>query len=669
MRKNILLAFIATVTISLSSFGQAPESFKYQAVVRDAGNTILNNQSIGMQLTILQTSPTGTAVYTENFATTTNTYGLVNIEIGTGTTTDDFTIIDWANGPYFIETAVDVTGGTTYSVMGTSQLMSVPYALYAKQAENVANDLVDDADPDPANEIQVLSFSNDTLYLANGGAIYLGDYAIDNVNDADSDPTNELQDWTNLPNIPAGFADNIDDVDDADADPTNELQNLDLSNDILLITGGNSVDFSAYMDNTDNQTLNYNVGSSTFTISNGNSVIVPNGDITGVTAGNGLSGGGTIGDLTITAVANNGLTVDAGADAIQLGGGLVENTSVYQGPYNMNFDLNGSGDFHIMDAGVSHFSLTDNGITTFGDDTYWRVGSTTGPAFARLYDSSSSGVFQLYRNGAVQHNISAISTTVFNEQAVNTDFRIESMSNPNTFYIDASTNRVGIGTGTPLATLQVSGGSIMPTAGAGNGIRFPQNPWGGSGDESYIELISQAGENSSLRIAAQNDWDDDISFYQNNGERMTIYNTNVGIGTSVPAYRLHLATNSAAKPTSNVWTVASDRRLKEDIRPYTSGLEDLLKINTVWFTYNGEAGMPRETGVGVIAQELQEVAPYMVNTWEHHGENGEKTEYLGVDNGAMTYMLINAVKEQQAEIDELKQMVLDLKEIIEKDND
>jgi hypothetical protein len=53
------------------------------------------------------------------------------LEIGSGTSTDDFSTIDWANGPYFMETAVDVTGGTSYSVMGTSQLMSVPYALYA----------------------------------------------------------------------------------------------------------------------------------------------------------------------------------------------------------------------------------------------------------------------------------------------------------------------------------------------------------------------------------------------------------------------------------------------------------------------------------------------------------------------------------------------------------
>jgi len=136
--KKLILSLVAIATISLSSFGQAPEGFKYQAVVRDAGNLILNNQTVGMRLTIQQGSIGGVTAYSETFSVTSNAYGLVNLEIGTGTTTDDFTIIDWANGPFFIETAADITGGVTYVVMGTSQLMSVPYALYAKTSGNGA---------------------------------------------------------------------------------------------------------------------------------------------------------------------------------------------------------------------------------------------------------------------------------------------------------------------------------------------------------------------------------------------------------------------------------------------------------------------------------------------------------------------------------------------------
>ena len=203
-------------TLSLSALGQAPEGFKYQAVVRDAGNLILNNQAVGMRLTIQQGSIGGVTVYSETFSTTTNGYGLVNLEIGTGTTAYDFSTIDWGNGPYFMETAVDVTGGTSYAVMGTSQLMSVPYALHSKTAENVTNDLVDDADADPTNELQDWSnLPGIPAGLADG---------TDDVDDADADPTNELQDWSSLPGIPSGLSDGTDDVDDADSDPTNELQ-------------------------------------------------------------------------------------------------------------------------------------------------------------------------------------------------------------------------------------------------------------------------------------------------------------------------------------------------------------------------------------------------------------------------------------------------------------
>ena len=130
--KKILLSIITSAFMVIVSFGQAPEGFKYQAVLRDAGNAVISNQSVGVRLTIEQGSAGGTVVYTETFSPTTNSYGLVNLEIGTGTTTDSFTAIDWANGTYFIETAVDASGGSNYSVMGTSQLMSVPYAIHLR---------------------------------------------------------------------------------------------------------------------------------------------------------------------------------------------------------------------------------------------------------------------------------------------------------------------------------------------------------------------------------------------------------------------------------------------------------------------------------------------------------------------------------------------------------
>ena len=95
--KKTLLSLVAIATISFTSLGQSPEGFKYQAVVRDASSNPMTDQAVGMQITIQQGAIGGTAVYQETFAPTTNGYGLVNLEIGTGTSTDDFSSIDWSN--------------------------------------------------------------------------------------------------------------------------------------------------------------------------------------------------------------------------------------------------------------------------------------------------------------------------------------------------------------------------------------------------------------------------------------------------------------------------------------------------------------------------------------------------------------------------------------------
>jgi len=113
-------------------WAQSPEKMSYQAVVRDANNALVATQAIGMQISILQGAATGTTIYVETQTPTTNANGLVTLEIGTGTTSGDFSAIDWANDTYFIKTETDPMGGTSYTITGTTQLMSVPYALYAK---------------------------------------------------------------------------------------------------------------------------------------------------------------------------------------------------------------------------------------------------------------------------------------------------------------------------------------------------------------------------------------------------------------------------------------------------------------------------------------------------------------------------------------------------------
>jgi uncharacterized protein (TIGR02145 family) len=126
MKRDI---FIVTFSLIMISFvnGQAPESFKYQTIVRNSTGEIIANQQVTLIMDILQGNINGQAVCTETFTITTNAYGLVNLEIGSQAS-ETFSAIDWADGPYFLKVQLDG------NIMGTSELLSVPYAIYSKRS-------------------------------------------------------------------------------------------------------------------------------------------------------------------------------------------------------------------------------------------------------------------------------------------------------------------------------------------------------------------------------------------------------------------------------------------------------------------------------------------------------------------------------------------------------
>jgi uncharacterized protein (TIGR02145 family) len=129
--KKVFFSFMI-ILMCCFSFAQTPQKMSYQAVIRDDFGELIQSHAVGMQISILQGSTEGTAVFVETQAATTDANGLVTIEIGGGTPiTGTFAEIDWSTSTYFIKTETDPTGGETYSISGTSQILSVPYALYA----------------------------------------------------------------------------------------------------------------------------------------------------------------------------------------------------------------------------------------------------------------------------------------------------------------------------------------------------------------------------------------------------------------------------------------------------------------------------------------------------------------------------------------------------------
>ena len=129
MKKSILFLVLLQ---SLLIFAQAPQKMTYQSVVRNSANVLLANQAVGVRISILEGSLSGTAVYSETHAVTTNANGLFTLEAGGGTPTEGvFADIVWGNGAHYIKSEIDPTGGTNYTLSATKELLSVPYALYA----------------------------------------------------------------------------------------------------------------------------------------------------------------------------------------------------------------------------------------------------------------------------------------------------------------------------------------------------------------------------------------------------------------------------------------------------------------------------------------------------------------------------------------------------------
>jgi trimeric autotransporter adhesin len=158
---TIIFAFILMYLPALS---QVPQKLSYQAVIRNNTQQPVINREVGIRISILEGSPDGNEIYREiyNPNPRTNDHGVVHLDIGNGIALKGiFQQIDWSKGPYFIKTETDPSGGTTYSVIGTSQLLSVPYALYAKTAENVMNM------PVVPNDISQLSDNDKLLFDGN----------------------------------------------------------------------------------------------------------------------------------------------------------------------------------------------------------------------------------------------------------------------------------------------------------------------------------------------------------------------------------------------------------------------------------------------------------------------------------------------------------------------
>lgn len=236
---RLLLLSVLALLISAPASAQAPKGINYQGVARDNEGKPIASKNISVRISILQNSAQGTAEYTETHTPQTNPFGLFTLVIGQGTvTTGNFAFVSWAVGNKWLQIEIDPSGGASYQLAGSQQLMSVPYAFYSE-------------------------YSGNSLTAGNGIAINNG--IITNTGDNDNSPTNELITSASL------TADRKLRITDAGGTKEVDLapvanQSLTLSGTTLTISGGNSVNIGSV--NTDNQDLSLNTGNNLLSITN-----------------------------------------------------------------------------------------------------------------------------------------------------------------------------------------------------------------------------------------------------------------------------------------------------------------------------------------------------------------------------------------------------------------
>jgi hypothetical protein len=260
------LLLLCIISFAKSMKAQIPQTFKYQTAIRDNSGNLLANKLIALKISILRTSASGILVYSESHNVSTTDFGIANINIGNGTVIQgNFNQIDWGNGPYFLKTELDVNNGNNFLFMGTTQLLSVPYALYAAKSANAENDF----DKDSLNEVQQIGLNGNQLQLTkSGGTVNLDKY-IDNTD------SQSLSLQGNTLSISRGNSIILSGVVDLDSDPTNELQSLSTNKDTLRLSKSNFVVLPKDNDaDSLNEIQTLAINGSRLNISKGNQIVV-----------------------------------------------------------------------------------------------------------------------------------------------------------------------------------------------------------------------------------------------------------------------------------------------------------------------------------------------------------------------------------------------------------
>ena len=569
-----------------------PQKLSYQAVIRNSADKLVANQTVGMKISIIYSTPTGTLVYAETQTPTTNANGLISIAIGTGTVVyGTFSIIEWTSGPHFIKTEIDPAGGTNYTITATSELVSVPYALYSKQANQLQlpyNGLVE-------NSITGFSVSN------------LGGSAIQGNSDKTTGSACGVMGKTISPD---GYG----------------VYGISLSN-----TGkscgvtGTVVSPDGYgVCGVNNATTGSSYGLYGLSLSPSGYGVYGSGQSYGVCGKSPLSTGVGVFGLNDS---HSGVTRGVYGSVISPDGYGVygvnnANTGNSVGVLGSTASYNGfSGYF----SGGKFYVNGNVGIGTTTPTERLHVNSTS--VFSGMvFTNNDSGILSsdgLLIGLQYQGNTTNQYALISNKEDCPLYIRTKNNSQTMTF---ASNGNVGIGSTSPAYKLDIAGNLNINVNGPTSGGALYCN-----GSETI--------------------WYDGTYYSWGYGGTWNFFGDKVFIGAVAadPGTNMLVVNGAAAKPGGGSWATWSDIRLKDILGNYEKGLKEIISLQPIKYTYKkGNAcKLPSDQNyVGFVAQDVQKIFPEAVST----GKDG----YLTLDENSINVALVNAVKELKAENDRLK---------------